>query len=128
MKILALIFLVSAAFAQEHAPTPEQCRADYRLWTAKGTDFADVSFRELMRRSHVMSGCSTTDPGWEQEFARDLVRLGKNAGVSYSDLTTLFHAAAGDKATDFLMRHHLMDQFLKEDEVGKRTAESTIRQ
>ncbi len=119
MKTLALIVLVSAAFAQEHAPTPEQCRADYRLWTAKGTDFADVSFRELMRRSHVLSDCSTTDPEWTQQFAEQAVRLGKNAGVSYSDLSTLFHAAAGDKATDFLMRHHLMDQFLKEDEAGK---------
>jgi len=119
MKTLVLIVLVSAAFAQEHAPTPEQCRADYRLWTAKGTDFTDVSWKELMERSRVMTECSTTDPEWAQQFAEQDARLGKNASVSYRDLGTLFHAAAGDKAIDFLIRHHLMDQFVKESEAGK---------
>jgi len=119
MKILALIVLVSAAFAQEHAPTPEQCRADYRLWSAKGTDFTDVSFEELMERSHVMTECSATDPEWMQQFAEQAVRVGTKAFLSYGDAGTLFHAAAGDKAVDFLMRHHLMEQFVREDKAGK---------
>lgn len=119
MKILIVIVLVSAAFAQEHAPTPDQCRADYRLWTTKGTDLTDFSWKELMERSHVMTGCSTTDPEWTRQFAEQAVRLGGNASISYGDLGTLYHAAAGDKAIGFLMRHHLMDQFVKESESGK---------
>jgi hypothetical protein len=118
MKRFALVLLVSVAFAQEHAPTPEQCRSDYRLWTAKGTDFSDVSWKEVMERSHEMTECDTTDPEWTRQFAQQAMRLGGNGSISYGDLGTLYHAAAGDKAVDFLMRHHLMDQFVKESEAA----------
>ena len=119
MKILALLILVSTAFAQEHAPTPEQCRADYRLWTVKGTDVSDIAWKELMQRSLVMSKCSTTDPEWMQQFAEQNLRLGEKSGLSYSALSMFLHAAAGEKTRDFLERHHLMAQFTQEDEAGK---------
>ena len=83
----------------------------------KGTDFSDVSFHELMERSHVMTECSATDPEWTQQFAEQAVRLGGKASISYGDLGSLFHSAAGDKAVDFLMRHHLMSQFMKEEAI-----------
>jgi hypothetical protein len=120
MKTLALIVLVSAAFAQEHAPTPEQCRADYRLWTANGFSFENVSWKELMQRSGVMTKCATTDPDMMRVFDEGYVRLGKDAPLSYRDVGTLFHSAAGDKAMDFLIRHNLMDQFVREDAAGKK--------
>jgi hypothetical protein len=116
---MALLLLASTGFAQEHAPTPEQCRADYRLWTANNPDLKSLSFEELMQRSHVMDECSTTDPAMMQTFLQDSLRLGKNAPLSYSEVATLFHAVAGDKAVDFLMRHHLMDQFMREEAAGK---------
>jgi hypothetical protein len=122
MKLLTLIVLVSVvALAQEHAPTVEQCRADYRLWTTNGTNFKDVSYKELLRRAEVMGQCAETDPAAMQVFAEDAMRLGwKKANVNYNDFSALLHETAGERVSKFLTRHHLMPQFIQEDEAGKR--------
>lgn len=72
MKKLLLFALVSAtAFAQDNAPTVEQCRADYRLWTAAGADldFKGVGWKELLHRSMEMGQCANVDPDWMKAFS-----------------------------------------------------------
>lgn len=125
MRTLGLmVVLVSAAFAQD-APTPEQCRADYRVWTAKGADlktrFNNVSYHELVRRSSVMNDCAKADPEAMQHFAEDYVRLGLESNISYIGLGAVFSTLAHDRMLEFLVRHRLMAQFMKEDEAATKS-------
>ena len=121
VKTLVLVLLISSAtLAQEHAPTVEQCRADYRLWTAN-LDFKDISYHELLRRAVEMNQCTIVDPDGMQAFLDEEKRLGwKNASIIYPVAGSLFQHAADERMTHFVTRHHLLNQFLDEDAAGKR--------
>lgn len=129
---LALFALLATAVAQEHAPTPEQCRADYLLWMPRqqtnvlveggyDTVFKDVSWKELINRAVVMGQCVTTDPEGMRGFDAKHSHLGGNAPVNYAEFASSLGTAASLREHHFLIRHHLMDQFVKEDEAGKRS-------
>lgn len=72
IPILAVfLFLSTANFAQEHAPTPDQCQADERMWSnesvhaTSGTGF-DLTIKqyplnEMIARSKEMLGCVAVD-------------------------------------------------------------------
>ena len=103
--------------AVKDAPTIGQCRTDQPLWdsklieiargvangVAKGTN--DATIETLTNWIHEMRGCSVVD----HEHAPAYVRT-----------VALAMAAVGVRATDFLHRHSLMDQFVKEDLEGLR--------
>ncbi len=66
-----IVFAASVGLAQEHAPTPAQCQADEKAWSAEsrlatsGTGF-DLTIRryslnELVLRAKEMTGCSAVD-------------------------------------------------------------------
>jgi hypothetical protein len=114
---LATILLVGIPLggqdAVKDAPRIGQCRTDQALWdsklieiargSAKGTD--DATVETLTNWIHEMRGCA----GVDHEHAPAYVRT-----------VALAMAAVGVRATDFLQRHNLMEQFVKEDMEGLR--------
>ena len=111
--ILSVSIPLSGQDAVKDAPSIGKCRTDQALWeaqlyhlaqgSAKGPD--DVSLDTLTNWIHEMRGC----PGVDREHTSDYVRT-----------VALAMAAVGVRATDFLRRHNLMDQFVKEDIAGQR--------
>jgi hypothetical protein len=122
-----LFFVIPTTGQVEHAPTPEQCRADANAWgVPKATptyqndeQFAEyatrimrdpnVTARELEARNKELNLCIKTDKGilappteWytQGSHAYALAELGRMA--------------------NFVQRHNLMSQFYAEDEQGKR--------
>lgn len=106
---VALLLLTVVTFAQEHAPTVQQCQADQRLWfdqlSKESADVSRLSIQQLNTRSKEMTDCGTID---EDHLA------------AYDRTAAEFHFAIESRLTNFLTRHKLMAQFLNEDAVGKR--------
>lgn len=110
MKTIFVAFfcLSFPLFAQDHAPTVEQCRADQRLWAARmedNTNIGSLSAKELNTFSGEMNDCVAVDS--ERENA-------------YNLQAAMFRLEIEKRLTDFLVRHDLMQQFAAEDKAGKR--------
>jgi hypothetical protein len=123
--LLPLLFLlVSPMTAQiEHAPTPEQCRADADAWgipkwsllitndnefrSLPGTMIRNqaVSAKVLEARNGEFAQCEKTDSVQDARYAR--------AARAYA-------IAELARMGDFMQRHNLQGQFYEEDEQGKR--------
>jgi hypothetical protein len=127
MWTAAFIFLVltSGVSTQEHAPTVDVCRADQAAWgnkqdqleyarqelelskngTKDTSPAAEPSYEELISRRREMITCANVDP--------------PNA-EKYIDVDNFYTAVSGDRFENFIVRHHLMEQFLHEDAAGSR--------
>lgn len=109
----ALVASLASAYprqAVEHAPTSEQCRADRAYWMSKleqpngkGTD--DIVFETLGVWQGEMDKCEVVDPEnhWE-----------------YYNAQSEAIAESASRATNFIFRHKMWDQFIAEDTAGKR--------
>jgi hypothetical protein len=111
MNISALLLLITLSFGatpQQHAPTAEQCRADAAVWwehsQPKGT-MSDVAFTELSARLSEMYDCMTVD---------------KASSKTYNDAFLMIHSEMGSRWGNFIRRHNLQQEFVKEDAAGMR--------
>jgi hypothetical protein len=103
MLVLSM-FLTTGATAQvQHAPTVEQCRADYAVWNMEHLDA--TSYHVLDERMHEMGNCNVVDPAHTDDY--DLLGLRQS---------TELH----NRLVDFLTRHNLSSQFVVEDAKGLR--------
>jgi hypothetical protein len=111
MRIIASIaaaLLVSPALAQEHAPLPEQCKADAHLWhSQKKADNDKLSFDELQQRSREMWACASVDKTATED-------------EDYHLLWSGYQVMSGQRMKHFIDRHDLSKQFLDEDAAGAR--------
>lgn len=110
MRMVATVLLLaSLAGAQEikHAPTIEQCRADQRVWLAEfeRENARGRTLRTLLLWGNEMSDCRHVDPQKVDSY-----------GVVQGYVTL----AEADRYSRFLERYGLMQQFVVEDEAGKR--------
>lgn len=114
--IIALAFAVAGdrACAQEaeHAPTLEQCTADINLWFAQLSDSGHLrrlKQPDLDERIRQTAACSlahsSSSPRIEQ-FADLLLKVYVREGMQ--------------RATNFIGRHGLWEQFVAEDAAGLR--------
>jgi hypothetical protein len=113
MRKIALavaVLIVAPAFAQEvkHAPTLDQCRADYHLWFSKlenphGTDA--VTDDVLGQWYSEMGDCTATDSAYEWHY------VNAQAEICAERQLRMRH---------FLMRRNLIQQYVAEDEAGAR--------
>lgn len=105
----ALLLLAATSFAQDHAPTVEQCRADQRLWwnqlDTQPEEISSLPFKKLNQRTGEMIACAAVD-----EERRD----------SYIRTQGMFQIQQSMRLLNFVERHNLMGQFLAEDKAGKR--------
>jgi hypothetical protein len=105
MKVVAVLFVALtalSAFAQEHAPTPEQCKADHMLWFS---EFSDPRTElpespELLKRSKVLIDCEVVDPAHEKYFM---------------DLSWGYTMVILTRYQDFVFRHKLQAEMQLED-------------
>jgi hypothetical protein len=127
MWTAAFIFLAltSRVSTQEHAPTVDACHADQAAWgnkqdqleyarqelelskngTKDTSPAAAPSYEELLSRRREMITCANVDP----------LNVEK-----YIDVGNFYAQVAGDRFENFVVRHHLMQQFLHEDAAGVR--------
>jgi hypothetical protein len=90
----------------KHAATVEQCQADERVWSQQFyASPALISIKTLQAWQQEMHECGTVDPSHKP---------------LYHNFFTELSLEEGDRALNFLMRHELYDQFVAEDETGKR--------
>jgi hypothetical protein len=111
--------------AQEHAPTVDVCRADRAFWhnAEEETDYlnqetkhindgtrnrnpiAKLSFKEINLRMSEMSACVSVDePNLDKYF----------------DMMQFYSGMLEDRYRNFILRHHLIEQFKAEDAAGVR--------
>jgi hypothetical protein len=96
--------------AVEHAPTSEQCHADRAYWMSKleqpdGKGTGDTTFETLGAWQNEMTKCQAVDPDnyWQ-----------------YYNAESEAIAESADRATKFIIRHKLWEQFIAEDMAGAR--------
>ena len=110
VALFAIVVFIGclAVLAQDHAPLPEQCNADAKLWY--GADKANLDklpYTELERRAEEMWDChdSSSVPADKQHF--DAVLLA-------------YQAQEANRMVAYVKRHGLTKEFLAEDAAGKR--------
>ena len=113
MKALALVFLISVpTFAQEHAPTVEQCRADASVWSAKDADVKTPTMKELWSRVLEMNQCLQVDPVESaHDYTFKYLTVSRNVTDEYAR-----------RVISFINRHDAAwkGKFDSEDAAGKR--------
>jgi hypothetical protein len=124
---LLLLFVIPTTGQVEHAPTPEQCRADVNAWDVPNLNpsfwneeqflnFAtrvmhdrSLTAKELDARNAELAQCLKTDKSFLTADPNRYIQ----ARQAYF-ITELARMAA------YMQRHNLMSQFYAEDEQGKR--------
>ena len=118
MKISLLIILAliaNSVFGQEvkHTTTRDLCREDQALWTAQlakpaiswATVANDVDSKTLVLWASEMNDCSKVD---------------RDRSQTYVDTVHWLFAVVFNRESHFLIRHHLLDKFNREDAAGAR--------
>jgi len=104
-----LILAIAPAFAQQHSPTVDVCRADEAVWAADAVGnqtYKTLPYNELALRQNEMNDCAKVDG--DQHRTADYVAL-----------VSLYENLIEVRMTHFLNRHNLMQQFLDEDAAGQ---------
>jgi hypothetical protein len=125
VTMASLLFTPVRLRAQEHAHSVESCRADLAVWGKKGDEndyreqearqlhggakndnpLTKVTVQELVLRMGEMGNCRIVDKSQEQQ---------------YLDVLKFYSSIISDRMRNFLQRHNLVEQFLKEDAFGER--------
>jgi len=124
LLFLALAFIpICKSQSIAHAPTLDVCKADANLWDNQGdfqaykdnrtkiiiagrdeTPLGRISTNELVERTSEMADCYEETDG----------------GSIYFIVRDFYEGVIADRYEDFIVRHHLVDQFDREDKEGKR--------
>jgi hypothetical protein len=109
MKRLVLVALLcGAASAQDHAPLPQQCAADAKLWfSADKADLDKLPYAELQKRVDEMWDChnASSVPMDKQHFGAVLLT---------------YQAQQANRMAAYIKRRGLTHEFLAEDAAGER--------
>ena len=112
--LLTAIFIAYPVFSQEvKRATTDICRTDEALWESKLSQPSkswssvanDVDSKTLVLVATEMNDCSRAD---------------KDRSEQYLAMVHWLFAVIFNRESDFLIRHHLLDQFYKEDAAGSR--------
>jgi hypothetical protein len=124
VAVLCFIGLAVICVGQQHAPLLEQCKADLAVWyddeavieyqkaeilyrtdsVTNRTDYAKLPIKTLSFRLKEMGDC------WSVS----------NQDDRYYKAFKFYGDVRGDRYYHFIIRHHLMNQLLAEDEKGIR--------
>jgi hypothetical protein len=113
--LIIVVLIANPAFGQavKHTTTKDLCREDQALWEAQlakpATSWAtvanDVDSKTLVLWATEMNDCSKVD---------------RDRSQTYLDTVHWLFAVLFNRESDFLIRHHLLDQFNREDAAGAR--------
>jgi len=114
---------IAAASQIEHAPTPEQCRADADAWGIPTAGVLVPNEQEFAR----LSTATALDPSVTAKMldARmkqltQCTRTDSNQSTRYTEANQAYAIAGLLRMANFMKRHNLTSQFLAEDEQGQR--------
>ena len=107
----------------EHAPTPEQCRADADAWgiptpvllVNTEEQFARFSSATTLERSLTANMLDA-----RMKELSQCMRTDKVNSVRYAEANRAYGIAQLVRMANFMKRHNLTSQFLAEDEQGQR--------
>lgn len=114
-----------ASLPQQHAPTLQMCRADAAVWgnaqaetdyfnaeaervtygTPNPSPIEKLPVTEVKSRMREMGECFEVDPSQQKVYVA---------------VDTFYGSVQGDRWLEFILRHHLMKQFEREDAEGER--------
>ena len=124
--VFQFVILVSpsSAFGQQHAPTLEMCKADVAVWYDDDTA-ADYNKQET---KHITDGMPNTNEYNKLRLSAILKRINemsdcyKVAGFQklYIQASNFYVSIMSNRMQSFIIRHHLWEQFKKEDAAGLR--------
>ena len=109
-RLAAIVILMMSSMAVgrdiKHAPTVAQCQADQRLWLAKLEDGAiDETYSTVAKWIPEMLNCGDVD---------------RKNEIRYYDVVEKAYAELLMRTTNFIILHGRWEQFVAEDEAGKR--------
>jgi len=122
---LVSLVLTGRVVTQEHAPTVDVCRADQAAWE-DSQGWLDYAQQEL---KHERDGAKNKNPAAQLSYDELLLReieMGTCMKVDppkadeYQEVWRFYKEVESDKYHHFIERHHLVDQFLREDAAGLR--------
>jgi len=113
--LLGLVVLSHPFLAQDdHAPLPEQCIADYNLWSGGSKDSLErLPLTVIQPRQIEMSNCASVLKSFDSEHKT-------GHAVEMLLLYGTYSGHISHRALDFIQRHGLMKEFSLEDASGQR--------
>src|ERR1700730_12009718 len=111
--------------AEEHAPTVDVCRADRAVWhnAENETDYFNQEAK------HINDGTRNRNPIAKLSFIEISLRLGEMGACvavdepnieKYNEMQQFYTSVLEDRYRNFILRHHLFEQFKAEDAAGVR--------
>lgn len=120
---LFLLFGVPMTAQIEHAPTPEQCRADANDWGIPRSGVLNPNEEQFSKLVNSVRFNSTvtakTLEARNAEFA-ECQKTDRIESIRYGQAARAYTIAELTRMADFMRRHNLQEQFHEEDEQGKR--------
>lgn len=120
---LLFLFVVPMTGQVEHAPTPEQCRADADDWGIPKWSVFVPNENEFANLAGVtMHDRTVTAKTLDARIAElgQCVKTDSALSVRYSQGSRGYAIAELARMADFMQRHNLTEQFYQEDNQGKR--------
>jgi hypothetical protein len=117
--LITALLLVSVSFVprclgqDDHPPLPEQCIADYNLWSGEAKDNLEkLPFTVIQPREIEMWNCASV--------VKSLDEHKRAYSVLMLFLYGRYSGQISHRALDFIQRHGLMKEFSQEDAAGQR--------
>lgn len=107
----------------EHAPTPEQCRADADAWGIPTPTLLVNTEQQFNRLSSATALDKSLTANIMDARMKELsvcMRTDKINSPRYAEANRAYAVALLLRMANFMQRHNLTDQFRKEDEQGQR--------
>jgi hypothetical protein len=113
--LIGLAVLSPRFLAQDgHAPLPEQCIADYNLWSGGSKDsFEKLPLTVIQPREIEMWNCASVLKSFDSEHKT-------GHAVEMLLLYGTYSGHISHRALDFIQRRGLMKEFSQEDAAGQR--------
>jgi hypothetical protein len=112
-----------AAIQIEHAPTPEQCKADADAWgipTASVLFRSEAEFDRLSAATALNRNVSAKTLDARMKQLGQCTQTDKAQDTRYSEANRAYAIASLLRFANYMKRHNLTEQFFAEDEQGQR--------
>ena len=114
---------IAAASQIEHAPTPEQCRADADAWGIPMPALLVNTERQFALFQQGITGDKNLTANVldaRMKYLGQCMQTDKPNAMRYAEAARAYAIAKLVRMSNFMKRHDLTSQFLAEDEQGQR--------
>jgi len=119
--LATMILLASPAFAQQHAPTPDQCRSDVAVWLQDFDAWTDAQQKVGPQNSSALNVALVGEiEKRDAEMLTCGITIDTKNHATYAVMHTNFLYIMCLRLSSFIARHNLDGQFVEEDQAGRR--------